>query len=161
MRKINGSIVFAILVMLLLAPLAYCAGISVHIDGYYGGSLDVNADYQITGTDPTGLESFVSGMVTYGYNNFSIYPSISFTGQLHEEINEGADGLTWTISGSLLLAAGESSLNLEVNAQYIEDKDGAYFTPDSYYKINGTTFPFNEDVWDILDSLTWCGLLVD
>lgn len=163
MKKLNGLMVFAIFVTLVMVPLAYCADVSMHMDGCYGGSLDVSGNYQITATDPTELESFMDSELTFNYNEFSIYPSVSISGQLHEEINDSPDRYSWTISGNLLLAGGGESLNVEVYAKYIEEGDDddeiEYFTPDSYLKVNGVSYPLNEDLFDILDNLTWCGLL--
>lgn len=158
--KTKPMILAMLLFIMSCAVSAYAANFSMEMDGYYGGTLSMNGNYEIVNSNATTLDPDMNITMTYQYNNFSIIPSISFQEGTITTVNTcSSSNDSMTITGNFSVLIGGTSYNFECHCQ-INDEDGddEYITPDSYIKINNISYPVSWDLWDIISDL---GMLIE
>ena len=134
----------------LTAAEATAATLEGVLTGDYGGSCTIKAVYNITGEDGY-FEYDARSTTDYNCTNFSILRGIALSGTLKYEEYEAEDDDVeqWTVDCTVQING--IPYHVEMLSKCYDDADTC--SPESYFKLNGQTIPFDDDITDIIEDL--------
>ncbi len=147
--KTKPIFLFVLMFIFCCTATSYAANISIQVDGYYGGTSTITGNYTITSQNAADLDPDMDVTLTYQYNNFSVIQSVSMQGTITVTSSDQTD--THTGTGNVIVTIGGTPYNVECNFQSNDDTNT--FTPSSYIKINGVSYPVTSDLLKIFENI--------